>query len=281
MRRRTGTGNASVSAGSDPTAPPSIAIRRALEDGWAAFRADPWPLVLFTLLVGSLNLLCQLGIRWSEDVLLDPFGQPEPVAIGIQLLAWFGYALSVLWLWVGLLFGAEQALSGTRPDLRRMLRVEPTGLIRAAGTLGLVLLVLALVMRLAQASAWLLALLQPALMGLPLLAAIAAWVYLLTDQILSLPISVLGRVDPLEAFRRGRAAIDPHWLQALGLTLLLGLLVLTGFLLLLVGLAAALPVASCTLVAAYRQLFDPGGQPPPPARRPRPPLPHQAPRNRD
>jgi uncharacterized membrane protein len=59
----------------------------------------------------------------------------------------------------------------------------------------------------------------------------------------------------VEAFRRSRTAIDPHWLQALGLTLLLGLLVLAGFLLLVVGLAAALPLAACTLVAAYRQVF--------------------------
>jgi hypothetical protein len=45
----------------------------------------------------------------------------------------------------------------------------------------------------------------------------------------------------------------------------------------LVGLVAALPLASCTLVAAYRHLFPPG---PLPQRPPRPPLPHQRPRNR-
>jgi hypothetical protein len=270
MRRRTGTGSA-------PLPTPAIAIRQALEQGWAGFCTAPWPLVLFTGLVGSLNLLCQLGIRWSEDLLLDPFGQTDPIAVTILLLAWSGYGISVLWLWVGLLRGADLALSGQRPGLGLMLRADPASLLRAGGTLGLVLLVLALVMRLAHASTWLLALLQPALVSLPVLAGVAAWVYLLTDQILSLPISVLGQVNPLEAFRRGRAVIDPHWLQALGLCLLLGLLVLAGFLLLLVGLVAALPLASCTLVAAYRQLFSPG---PLPQRPPRPPLPHQRPRNR-
>ena len=140
-------------------------------------------------------------------------------------------------------------------QLIALLATKPTDLLRAGGTLGLVLLVLALVLRLAQASAWMLALLQPLLVGLPLLAGLAAVVYLVTDQLFSLPISVLVPMNPLQAFRRSRAAIDPHWIQALGLTLLLGLVVLAGFLLLVVGLAGALPLAACTLVAAYRQVF--------------------------
>jgi hypothetical protein len=245
MRRRTGSG----------AGPPPIAIRRALEEGWAGFRVAPWPLVLFTLLLGSLNLFCQLTIRWSDDLLLDPFGQPAPLPLLIRGLAWLGYVVSNLWLAVGLLRGADQALRGQRPRLRQLLAADLPSLLRAGGSAALVLLVLALVMRLAQASAWLLALLQPLLVGLPLLAGLAAVVYLATDQILCLPISILGQVSPVEAFRRSRTAIDPHWLQALGLTLLLGLLVLAGFLLLVVGLAAALPLAACTLVAAYRQVF--------------------------
>lgn len=234
---------------------PAIAIRRALEEGWSGLRANPWPLVLFTLLVGSFNLICQLGIRWSAELLVDPFGQTDGLALALQLLGWLGYGITNLWLLVGLLVGADRNLRGLRPGLGELLATEPAGLLRAGGTLGLVLLVLALITRLAQASAWLLALLQPLLVGLPLLAGVAAVVYVITDQILALPISVLGRLNPLEAFRRGRRAIDPHWPQALGLTLLLGLLVLAGFLLLVVGLAGSLPLASCTLVAAYRQLF--------------------------
>jgi uncharacterized membrane protein len=53
----------------------------------------------------------------------------------------------------------------------------------------------------------------------------------------------------------GRAAIDPHWLQALGLALVVGLILLAGVLLLLMGLVVALPVALCILTAAHRQLF--------------------------
>ena len=250
MRRRTGSGD----PGSRQHRPP-IAIRRALEEGWAAFRIAALPLSLFTLLLGGLNLLCQLAIRWSGELLLNPFGQPDPLAMVLQLMAWLGYLISNLWLMVGLLRGADVALNGERPRLIQLLATHPTDLVRAGGTLGLVLLVLALVLRLAQASAWMLALLQPLLVGLPLLAGLAAVIYLATDQLFSLPICVLVPMGPLQAFRNSRAAIDPHWIQALGLTLLLGLLVLAGFLLLVVGLTGALPLAACTLVAAYRQVF--------------------------
>jgi uncharacterized membrane protein len=68
---------------------------------------------------------------------------------------------------------------------------------------------------------------------------------------------VIGGLDPLAAFRSGRAATDPHWLHALGLTLVLLGMVLAGFLVLLAGLVVALPVAACTLTAAYQQLFEP------------------------
>lgn len=237
-----------------PLPPPPVAIRRALEEGWRSFKASPWPLVQFSVVVGCGNLACQLGIRWSDALLLDPFGQPDPLVVAIQLLAWLGYGISNLWLMVGLLEGASQTLAGRVPRLRQLLAIPAAALLRAGGTLAVVLLVLALISRLAQASAWLLALLQPGLVGLPLLAGLAAMVYVSADQILSLPICVLEGVHPLEAFRRSRALTDPHWLQALGLTLLLGLLVLAGFLLLVVGLLAALPLAACTLVAAYRQL---------------------------
>jgi hypothetical protein len=211
--------------------------------------------MLFTLVVGGLNVLCQLAIRISDERIVNVYGQTDQLARGAFLLAWLAYLLSNLWLVVGLLRGANSALERQRPRLGDLLRLQGRELLRAGGTLGLELLVVALIFRLAQTSAWLLALVQPVLVALPLLAGAAAVIYVVTDQLLSLPLCVLGRHGPVEAFRRGRAAIDPHWLQALGLTVLLGLVVLAGFLLLVVGLAAALPVAACILVAAYRQLF--------------------------
>jgi hypothetical protein len=244
-----------------PTTPP-IAIRRALEEGWDGFRRGSSTLIPFTLLVGGLNVLCQLAIRFSGERIVNVYGQTDALARAGFLLAWLAYLLSNLWLVVGLLRGANTALKRQRPRLRDLLRLDWRALGRAGGTSALVLLVLAVIFRLAQASAWLLALLQPLLVALPLLAGGAAVIYVVTDQLLSLPLTVLGGHGPLESFRRGRAAIDPHWLQALGLTLLLGLVLLSGFLLLVVGLAASLPVTACILVAAYRQLFNRRGRVP-------------------
>ncbi len=235
-------------------AAPAIASRLALEAGWRAFRRQPLPLMLLTLLLGGLNLLCQLLIRHAAAA-------PPPLVVALSLLAWVGYLGTNLWLLVGLLQGAERALAGQPNRLAGLLRVGWASLLRAGGSLALLLLLLVLVVWLAQASSWLLALLQPALVELPRLAGIAATTYLLTDQLLSLPIAVLGERGPLQAFRLGREWLDPHWLQALGLSLLLGLLVLAGFLLLVVGLCATLPLAACTLVAAYQQLGGPQRNP--------------------
>lgn len=238
------------------TSPPPIAIRRALDDGWHGFQQTPLPLVLFTLVVGGVLVCCQLTIRISSERIVNIYGQTDPVAAATSVAAMVGWGLSLLWLVVGLLRGADSALSRTRPRLRDLLRPELRPMLRAGATLAVVLLVLGAIVRLAQASAWLLALLEPLLVAMPVLAGAAAVLYVLTDQLLSLPLSVLGGHGPLEAFRRGRAAIDPHWLQALGLTLLLWLVVLAGFLLLGLGLVATLPLAACVQVAAYRQLFS-------------------------
>lgn len=234
--------------------PPPIAIRRALEEGWSGFARHPWVLMLFTLLLGGFNLLCQLLIRWGDR-------SEAGMALALQVLGWAGYLGSNLWLLVGLLRGAAEVLDGRPPRLRQLLRLGWRRLLTAAASLALVGLLLSLIVWLAQVSSWLMILLQPSLAALPQLAGLAAGIYLITDQVLCLPLTVLGERRPLEAVRLGRSAIDPHWLQALGLTLMLGLLVLAGVLLLLVGLVATLPLAACTLVAAYRQLFEPARKP--------------------
>lgn len=236
--------------------PPPIAIRRALEEGWNGFRRAPRALVLFTLVAGGVIVCCQLTIRFSSARIVNLYGQTDPLAAATSLLAKGIWVLSLLWLVVGLLRGADSALENTRPRLRDLLRIELRSMLRAGGSLAVVLLVLGVIVRLAEASAWLLALLEPLLAAMPLLAGAAAVLYVLTDQLLSLPLCVLGGYGPLEAFRRGRQAIDPHWLQALGLTLLLWLVVLAGFLLLGVGLVVTLPLAACIQVAAYRRLFS-------------------------
>lgn len=246
---------------------PAIAIRQAVEDGWAGFRRASATLMLFTLLLGGANLLCQLLIKWSTAGPADPLAPAwnGALLLGLGLVGWSGYLLTNLWLLVGLLRGADLALEGQPVPLARLLRPSLASLVRAGATLAVLGLLLSLIVWLSQVSGWLLALLQPGLVELPRLAGLAAAVYLVTDQILSLPITVLGGHPPLRAIRRGRSSLDPHWLQALGLTLTLGLMLLAGVLLLLLGLIATLPLAACTLVAAYRQLFRPRRH------RPRPP----------
>jgi hypothetical protein len=211
----------------------------------------------FTLLSGGTNLLAQLLYRYESGLVISLLGQPDPISIVLAAMAWILYVLTGLWLVVGLLRGAQLALHRRRPQLGELVRVDGRAMLRCFGTVLLILVVLAVIVRLAQASSWLLTLIQPLLAPLPLLAGLAVIVYFSADQILSLPLTVIGGLGPLGAFCRGRAATDPHWLHALGLTLVLLGMVLAGFLVLLAGLVVALPVAACTLTAAYQQLFEP------------------------
>lgn len=238
-----------------------LAIRSAVERGWAAFACCPWTLMGFALISGGLNLLSQLLYRHQSSLVISLLGRPDPVPIVLAGITWVLYVVTGLWLVVGLMRGALLALNQQRPQLVDLLRLDGRAMLRCLGTLVLFLAMLALIVRLAQASSWLLTLIQPALAPLPLLAGLAAAIYFSADQILSLPLTLVGGLNPLAAFRCSRAATDPHWLQALGLALVLLGLVLAGFLVLLVGLVVTLPLAACTLTAAYQQLFgsdDPG-----------------------
>lgn len=246
-----------------PRSQEPLAIRSAVELGWAAFGRCPWVLMGFTLIGGGANLLSQLLYRHESSLVISLLGRPDPLPIALAGLAWILYVVTGLWLVVGLMRGALLALNRQqRPRLVDLLRVDGRAMLRCFGMLVLTLVVLALIVRLAQASSWLLTLIQPLLAPLPLLAGLAAAIYFSADQILSLPLTLIGGLHPIAAFRCSRAATDPHWLQALGLTLVLFGLVLAGFLMLLVGLVATLPLAACTLTAAYQQLFghdDRGG----------------------
>lgn len=239
-----------------------VAIRRAVERGWAAFGRCPWVLMGFTLIGGGINLLSQLLYRHESSLVISLLGRPNPLSIALAGLAWILYVVTSLWLVVGLMRGADLALNQQRPRLKDLLRVDGGAMLRCFGMLVLILAVLALIVRLAQASAWLITLIQPVLAPLPLLAGLAAGIYFSADQILSLPLTLIGGLNPLAASRCSRAATDPHWLQALGLALVLLAMVLAGFLLLLVGLVVTLPLAACTLTAAYQQLFGADDRPP-------------------
>jgi hypothetical protein len=232
-----------------------IAIRKAVDQGWRAYCHSPWTLSGFTLLAGGLNLLAQLAFRQSAEAQFTPAGDPVPAAMAGAAAALLAWGASGLWLLVGLLRGAAAALDGEPVPLRLLIRPDWPAMVRSLGTLALIALVLWGVRELADATGALLTLIQPLLASLPFVARLAVLIYLAADQVLCLPITVLGGATPLAAVQSGRRAIDPHWLQALGLLLVVSLILLAGVLLLLAGLVMALPLALCTLTAAYRQLF--------------------------
>jgi hypothetical protein len=237
-----------------PVSDEPIAIRQALEEGWQGFRRHAWVLIALTLILGGLNLLCWLLYRHSGGLLDRGLPQSSPLQLGEATVALVAYLLSGFWLLVGLIHGAERALDHQPPRLGMLLRCDGRAVARLAWSVLVLLLLLALVRQSGELSSWLLTLLLPRLGELPLWAAWAVVIYVLADQVLLLPITVLGNQAGLAAFRSGRLATDRHWLHALGLLLVVSLVLLAGFLL-LVGLAVALPWALCTLTAAYRQLF--------------------------
>jgi hypothetical protein len=237
-----------------PVSDEPIAIRHALEEGWQGFRRHAWVLIALTLILGGLNLLCWLLYRDSGGLLDRGLPQSSPLQLAEATVALVAYLLSGFWLLVGLIHGAERALDRQPPRLGVLLRCDGRAIARLAWSVLVLLLLLALVRQSGELSSWLLTLLLPRLGALPLWAAWAVVLYVLADQVLLLPITVLGNQAGLAAFRSGRLATDRHWLHALGLLLVVSLVLLAGFLL-LVGLAVALPWALCTLTAAYRQLF--------------------------
>jgi len=237
-----------------PIASEPIAIRQALEDGWRGFRRSAPALIGFTLLLGGANLLSWLVYRQSGGLLSRGWPLGSGLQLAQALAALIAYLFTGLWLLAGLVRGAEQSLEGGQVRLVKLLRGDARAVVRLAWSGLVLLLLLALVVQSGEISSWLLTLVLPRLTSLPLWAARAVVVYLLVDQVLLLPIVVVGRQSGLAAFRSGRRVTDPHWLQALGLLVVVGLILLAGFLL-LVALAAALPLALCTLTAAYRQLF--------------------------
>ena len=98
-----------------PISSDPIAIRQALERGWATFASCPWVLMGFTLVVGGLNLLSQVLYRYESDRFIGLFGRVDGLAVALAGAAWLAYALSSLWLVVGLMRGAQMALGRQSP----------------------------------------------------------------------------------------------------------------------------------------------------------------------
>jgi hypothetical protein len=174
------------------------------------------------------------------------------------VLVLLGIAVSVvtsLWLNVGLFRGAWIALAGGKPQAIDLARWDGAALRRLLLMGLLLLLINLLILVVSGFAAALLSLLQPMLAFLPVLIGFGVFLYVAVGQVFHLPLTVIGGLNPLPAFRSGRAAFDPQWWTGLGFVLLLALIVLAGALLFGVGLLVALPVVSCVVAAAYQQLF--------------------------
>jgi uncharacterized membrane protein len=250
-----------------------LRVGQALREGWEAFRRAPVPFVAFSLLVALL----QLPINVLQDSVTVARNQgTAPSALLLSLLLSMLALLVNLWGIAGLVRGAWIALEGGRPRLSTLLHWDGTALRRLLLATLLLALLLLLLLELFRP------LLQPiltalevsAISGLPPtlpvtpLGALALAVgsglalYLAVNQSFLGQIALLEGPGPWRTLQRGRAVVDPQWLQVLLLHLLQALLILIGVLACLVGVFVALPVITCMSTAAWRQLAgtaDPKG----------------------
>ena len=188
-----------------------IAIRQAVDAGWHAYRRHPLLFSGFSLLSGGLNLLSQLVFRLAWAAAFTPAGDGSPLALAVAVIALAIYALTGLWLLVGLLRAAELTMDGAPLSPAMVLRPDWPAMGRASGTLALLAVALWGVRELADATASLLVLIQPLLASLPLVARLAVLLYLAADQVLCLPIAVLGLppAGGAERPRRHRPPLAP------------------------------------------------------------------------
>jgi len=261
-------------------ASPRLDLGLAIEEGWAAFRRAPWSFVAFALLLTLLTLACSpLQSQLSDGSQLSM----RPLDWLLAALGLLVRLLISLWGTVGLVRGAGHALDGGHPSLGALMRWDGGAMRRVllpwlalGGVLAVPLLALLLLLLLALALLWLIEAglggigetgltLLGLLLGVLALACLTATVMLLlylgVNQQFLAQIALTEGPGGRATVERGRAVVDPHWLQALLLLLLKGLLLLLGLLAMGVGFFVAWPVVTCVTTAAYRQLFQPAAQP--------------------
>lgn len=245
-----------IAAVLSPITSAPLDIPQSFRRGWQAFARTPWVFVGFTLAGGGANLVGQAIQKVGSDRLdLNPGSAGTALALALVLI---GIGLSVatsLWLNVGLFRGAWIALAGSKPRMGDLARWDGPAVLRLLLMGLLLLLINLLILVVSGFAAALLSLIQPMLSLLPVLIGFAIFVYVAVGQVFHLPLTVIGGLNPLPAFRSGRAALAPQWWTVLGFVMLLALIVLAGVLTLGLGLLVALPVISCVVAAAYQQVF--------------------------
>lgn len=231
-------------------------IPESFRRGWQAFCRSPWAFISFTLVGGSANVAGQSLQKLGSDRLELSSGSGGTLVALLPLLLGIGISVvSSLWLNVGLFRGAWIALGGRKPQLGDLIRWDGPAQLRLLLMGLLLLLINLLILVVSGFAAAVLSLIQPMLSLLPVLIGLGIFVYVAVGQVFHLPLTVIGGLNPLPAFRSGRIALAGQWWTMLGFVALLGLIVLAGVLTFGAGLIVALPVISCVVAAAYQQLF--------------------------
>jgi hypothetical protein len=252
------------------TSAPSLDVGLAIRDGWQAFCRAPWPFVGFIVLTGILSQLATLipGIGWVASIVINLWG-----GVGLIRGSWIaleGRTLRFADLtgWDGqaaLRLFTRQLVLGLLISLIVLVMIS-LAFVASGGPAMLVELVDKLValtpdeelmtQELLSSSSMLgERLVTSPLAGLSFLIVGVLLLYLQVNQAFLGFIALLEGRGPIGAIQRGRAVVDGQWWQVLGLLILETLILFIGFVMVLVGLLAAVPLTFCISGAAYRQLF--------------------------
>ena len=224
-------------------------VLQAIEDGWNAFARAPWPLVLFTLLAGSVWILFQIIVRGAHALANDS------VPIAYFLVVAIGSTVISLWGITGLIRGAWKSLNGAKPSFSDLVRWDGN----AAGRLFINQIVLAIIVSIiVLVLRWLTNEFFAAstFAGfIPLIAGVVIFIYLSVNQKLLPFIALLQTGYPIENIQKGQKTIDATWWWMFLLLIVNTIILTVGVMLIGVGLLVASPLVICISLAAYRQLF--------------------------
>jgi Membrane domain of glycerophosphoryl diester phosphodiesterase len=87
------------------------------------------------------------------------------------------------------------------------------------------------------------------------LLCILPGIYLVVGYVFVLPLVIDKKMDFWPAMEVSRQVVHRHWWSVFGLLIVLGLIVVAGFLVCIVGAVVAIPVATASLMYVYEDLF--------------------------
>ena len=205
--------------------PGQLNLNVAIERGWRAFCASPWPFVGFTLIASVASVVV-------------------PV-------------VGNLWLITGLTRGAWMAVHGKKPTLADLLQVDLNNWWRLFVAMFVVNLVFLMIGISAGIAAAAVATIVPWLSILVVMMAMVLGASFGINQSLLPYFTTLHQLGPINAIQAGQKNIQAVRWNAFLLIVVESLMLVTGILLLFVGLFAALPVIFCVSAAAFQQIMGP------------------------